>query len=113
MSIDISAATLSGINIDSGVSSSDYITAYRTPVISGTVTAADDSTDNDVLGIWLSGDSFGAGTLVGSITISAPGTTDWSDDLDRLDGGSYTITVTAGTAGIDTNVLAQHSLTVQ
>ena len=121
MPISISSASLVFVFSDSGSSPTDYITNDPTLTLEIAVTAAQDTTDNSVLGIWLTGGAFSTGTLVGQITETVAGgpvyelfdlTTSSVPAATSLAEGDYNIIVTRGTTGVGTDVLAQHSLTV-
>ena len=62
----ITAAKLTKISTDTGVSG-DFVTNDNTLVLSGT----DVTTAAGSLGIWLSGGTYGSGTLIGSVSLAA------------------------------------------
>ena len=78
MAVKIKSATISSISTDTGASSTDFITDDPTLTISGQVNTTGGS-GTDTLDIFLVGGAFGAGTLVGTVTVSASG--NWSFDL--------------------------------
>jgi hypothetical protein len=114
MAVGISAALIS-VNADSGDSSSDYIT--NDPTL--TIAFSTNATTTGTVGIWLTGGTFGTGTLVGQVAITTTGSDTHSFDLttssvvnaQSLADGNYTITLTNGTSTIGAMV-AQHALTV-
>ena len=115
----ITAATISSISTDSGSSSTDFVTNDQTLTLAGTANVSA-GTGSATLGIWLTGGTFGAGTLVGSISEGTPGNgINWSFDFttsgvanaQSLAAGTYSIVVTDGNVSIASPVASQ-SVTV-
>ena len=115
----ITAATISSISTDSGNSSTDFVTNDQTLTLAGTANVSA-GTGSATLGIWLTGGTFGAGTLVGSISEGTTGNgINWSFDLttsgvvnaQNLAAGTYSIVVTDGNVSIASPV-ASHSMIV-
>jgi hypothetical protein len=120
MTVTISAATITGITTDSGISATDFIANDQTLILSGAITGKS-GFGSGTLGIWLSGGSFGTGnggkgTLVGTFSVGTS-TSGWSYDLTTssvvaaksLADGTYTIHIRNGSSRFASD-LASHSL---
>ncbi|MFO1059519.1 MAG: Ig-like domain-containing protein [Dongiaceae bacterium] len=107
----VTSATIGSISGDTGSSASDFVTADNTLAFAGSITGLS-GIGSGVLGLWISGGSFGAanggkGTLIGTTSVSAPGAWTIPAGAAALPDGSYTLHVTAGTAGSAADLAAR------